>query len=303
VKGKFLIVIVGPTAVGKTSLAIQLAMQFQTSVVSADARQIFKELEIGTAKPSLVELQEVRHHLINTHSIHDDFNAGTFAALSEQVINELFQAHDYVILCGGSGLYIKALLSGFDNIPEVPKEIREEIIQSFQQNGLEWLQNEVMDVDKEFYRTTDISNPQRLMRALEVFRAVGEPISTFKSTPKKELPYGVIKIGLNVDREELYQRIDKRMDDMIAIGLFDEAKGLYQHKNLNALQTVGYSEIFGFMDGDYDKAEAIRLLKRNSRRYAKRQLTWFNSDKEITWFRPDDYDSILKFIKEKSTIL
>ena len=264
---------------------------------------MFKELEIGTAKPSLVELQEVRHYFINTHSIHDNFNAGMFAAQSEQIMNELFQTNDFVVLCGGSGLYIKALLSGFDSVPQVPREIREEVIAEYQQNGLIGLQRVVMDVDPEFYKSVDRSNPQRLMRALEVFRACGEPFSSFKSTPKKSLPYNVIKIGLSFDREELYQRIDKRMDDMIVAGLFEEAKKFYQYKNLNALRTVGYWEIFDCLDGNYDKTEAIRLLKRNSRRYAKRQLTWFSSDKEITWFRPDDYELILHFIKEKSTIL
>ena len=295
---KFLIAIVGPTAVGKTQVAIQLAKEYRTSIISSDARQIFKELVIGTAKPSSVELQDVRHYFINTHSILDDFNAGLFAAQSEQIINELFKTNDVVVLCGGSGLYIKALLSGFDSIPEVSSEIREEIILEYRQNGLMWLQREVMYIDPEFYNTADQSNPQRLMRALEVFRSSGEPFSSFKSTPAKSLPYRVIKIGLNLDREELYQRIDKRMDKMIEAGLFEEAEKFYQYKNLNALRTVGYSEIFDFIDGRYDKNEAIRLLKRNSRRYAKRQLTWFKSDQELTWFHPDAYQAILTFIKK-----
>lgn len=284
-------------------MAIRLAKHFGTEIISADARQVFKELEIGTAKPSPLELQEVRHHLINTHSIHDNFNAGTFAALSERIIDQLFQTHDHIILCGGSGLYIKALLSGLDNIPEVPMKIRQEIISEYQENGLEWLQNEVNSVDADFYKNADVSNPQRLMRALEVFRATGEPFSSYKSAPQKELYYQVIKVGLNLHRDLLYQRIDQRMDNMIAAGLFEEAKSFYPYKYLNALQTVGYSEIFDFLDGVFDKDEAIRLLKRNSRRYAKRQLTWFNNDKEITWFHPDEYESILKFVTEKSTIL
>jgi tRNA dimethylallyltransferase len=298
VEDKTLIAIVGPTAVGKTALAIQLALHFKTEIVSADARQVFQEMNIGTAKPSSDELLTVKHHFINSHSIHENFNAGIFAEQAEKVIHDLFKTHDKIILCGGSGLYIKALLHGFDEMPEVPTTVRQSVIEEYEKNGLEWLQQSVLKSDPDYYEAADKQNPQRLMRALEVFRATGNPFSTFRNEVKKNLPYHVIKIGLNLDRDELYARIDKRMETMIASGLFEEAEKLYPFRNLNALQTVGYSEIFDFMDGKYDKEEAIRLLKRNSRRYAKRQLTWFVRDKEVQWFRPSEFERIEKYIKE-----
>jgi tRNA dimethylallyltransferase len=284
-------------------MAIRLALHFQTEIVSADARQIFKELNIGTAKPTDHELAMVKHHFINSHSIHDDFNAGAFAMQAEGLIKSLFDTHSYVILCGGSGLYVKSLLSGFDEMPDVPQEVRETVIKDYQKNGLEWLQQAVMAVDPVYYYPADKQNPQRLMRALEIFRAAGKPFSSFRLEKKKELPFSVIKIGLNLDRADLYSRIDQRMDAMVAAGLFDEAAALYPKRGLNALQTVGYQEIFDFMDGKYNRDEAIRLLKQSSRRYAKRQLTWFNKDQEIKWFHPKDYDAIVPFIQEKSTNL
>lgn len=295
--------IVGPTAVGKTAVAVRLATQFDTSIVSADARQVFKELVIGTAKPSEDELKKAKHYFVDSHSIHDDFNAGTFAERAEELLSRLFKTSDKVILCGGSGLYIKALLNGFDAIPDVPKEVRQSIIKEYEGNGLAWLQAAVLEADPDFYDVADKQNPQRLMRALEVFKASGQPFSSFKSNPRKDLPFNVIKVGLELPRPELYERIEKRMDDMIASGLFEEAQELYSLRHLNALQTVGYQEIFDFMDGKYNKDEAIRLLKRNSRRYAKRQFTWFKSDSEIKWFHPADYFGIEKFIMEKSAIL
>ena len=293
----------GPTAVGKTKVAIDLAKHFETSVISADARQVYKELVIGTAKPTPQELQKVKHYFIDTHSIKENFNAGMFGEQAEKLMYEIFQKHDWLILCGGSGLYIKALLEGFDNMPKVTSEIRDSIIGEYESKGLAWLQGAVMKADPEFYESVDKSNPQRLIRALEVFRSSGEPFSAFKTSARKTLPFEVIKIGLELERAELYSRIDKRMDEMIKSGLFDEARSLYMYRDLNALQTVGYSEIFDFIDGLYDKEEATRLLKRNSRRYAKRQLTWFNADREITWFHPNDYQAILNFIREKSSIL
>jgi len=295
--------VVGPTAVGKTGLSIRLAQHFKTEIISADARQVFRELKLGTAKPANEELSLAKHHFINSHSIHDDFNAGAFSLQAEDLMQNLFEKDDKIILCGGSGLYIKALLHGFDDIPEVPLPVRQTIIADYEKYGLEWLQQSVMQADPDYYYPSDKLNPQRLMRALEVFKASGKPFSSFMGERKKKLPFGVIKIGLNIERKELYAQIDKRMDDMIASGLFQEAAELYPYRNLNALQTVGYTEIFDFMDGKYDKDEAVRLLKRNSRRYAKRQLTWFNNDDEINWFHPKDYEAIVQFIQEKSTIL
>jgi tRNA dimethylallyltransferase len=282
---KKLIAIVGPTAVGKTAVAIELAERLKTEIISADSRQIFKEMEIGTAKPSAEELARVKHHFINIKSIEEQYDAGQYGREALELVNQLFVKFDRLILCGGSGLYVKALLEGFDEMPEIAEGVREKIIQEYNFNGLEWLQKEVEKVDPEYFSEVDVKNPQRLMRALELYRASGKPLSVLRKKQKKELPFEVIKIGLELPREELYQRIDGRMDAMIAQGLFEEASRLHNRKELNALQTVGYKEIFGFMDGEYDREEAVRLLKRNSRHYAKRQLTWFKKDRGIEWCR------------------
>lgn len=296
--GKKLIVIVGPTAVGKTALAIHVAQEFQTEIISADSRQIYKELTIGTAKPNEAELREVPHHFINSHSISEDYDAARFGEEALLKIYSLFENHDFVVVCGGSGLYIKALLEGFDDIPEVPDAIRDQLIDEFETKGLLWLQNKMRELDPEHFKTIDQKNPMRLMRALEVKLATGKSISEFQKKVTKELPFKVVKIGLEMERAKLYERIDARMDEMIAIGLFEEAEQLRPFKNKNALQTVGYQEIFDFMDTQYDREEAIRLLKRNSRRYAKRQLTWFKRDEEIKWFNPEDSKSITAYISK-----
>jgi tRNA dimethylallyltransferase len=288
VQDKKLVVIVGPTASGKTALAIDLALRWNTEIISADSRQIYKELEIGTAKPTDQELNLVKHYFINTHSVEDSYNAAQFGADAEVLILQLFQKHNYVIVCGGSGLYLKALLEGFDEMPDVPAKIRDQIVAGYQEKGLIWLQAEVKQKDPDYFETVDVQNPQRLMRALEVFAATGKPFSAWRKKSKRVLPYSVIKAGLDLNRDKLYERIDARMDQMIANGLFEEAAKFYQKKHLNALQTVGYQEIFDFMDGVYDKEEAIRLLKRNSRHYAKRQLTWFKRDAEVQWFKSSD---------------
>jgi tRNA dimethylallyltransferase len=293
---KKLVVIAGPTAVGKTSVAIQVAKHYHTEIISADSRQIFKELEIGTAKPSATELARVKHHFINTHSIAEDYNAGAYGRDALRVIHELFRKHDTLILCGGSGLYIKAVLEGFDQMPEVPEVIREKLIQHYHQQGLPWLQEKLREVDPTYYEVVDIQNPHRLIRALELFEVSGQPMHVLRAKKKMEHEFEIIKIGLNLDREELYQRIDVRMEAMIEAGLFEEAEGFYPQRNLNALQTVGYTEIFDFMEGKYDREEAIRLLKRNSRRYAKRQLTWFTRDEEMHWFKPDQIEEMIKLI-------
>lgn len=295
--GKKLIVIVGPTAVGKTGVAIQVADHFHTEIVSADSRQIYKELTIGTAKPSEVELQQVPHHFINTHSIHNEYNAAQFAEEALALIYKLFEKHDYLIICGGSGLYVKALLEGFDDIPEVADEVRDQLIEEFEDKGLLWLQNKMRELDPGYFQKIDQKNPVRLMRALEVKLSTGKSISSFQTITKKEHPFSIVKIGLELDRAELYKRIDERMDQMIALGLFEEAHQLVPHRNLNALQTVGYREIFEYLDGKYDREEAVRLLKRNSRRYAKRQVTWFKRDEEIVWFRPDQFNELLSVIQ------
>lgn len=294
---KKLIVIVGPTAVGKTALAIHVAKEFHTEIISADSRQIYRELTIGTAKPNEAELQEVHHHFINSHSIIQDFDAATFGEEALALIYKIFETHDFLVVCGGSGLYIKALLEGFDDIPEVPDRVRDQLIEDFETKGLLWLQNKMRELDPEHLQKIDQKNPMRLMRALEVKLATGQSISTFQKQVVKDLPFKIVKMGLELDRAKLYERIDQRMDEMIGQGLFDEAKELYPFKVKNALQTVGYQEIFDFMDGQYDREEAVRLLKRNSRRYAKRQLTWFKRDEQIRWFKPSEVTAIDEFIR------
>ena len=294
---KKLIVIVGPTAVGKTGLALQLAGHFHTEIISADSRQIYRELAIGTAKPTEAELTQVTHHFINSHSIHENYDANQFGEEALALIHKLFERYDYLVVCGGSGLYIKALLEGFDDIPEVADDVRDQLIEEFENKGLLWLQNKMRELDPEHFQSIDQKNPVRLMRALEVKMATGKSISSFRTSKKKEHLFKIVKIGLELDRAELYKRIDARMDSMIQQGLFEEAQQLYSYKDLNALQTVGYREIFEYLDGQYDKEEAVRLLKRNSRRYAKRQLTWFKRDEEIVWFKPDLVDDIKSVIQ------
>ena len=288
-----LIVLVGPTAVGKTGIAIRLAKHFRTEVISADSRQVFREMEIGTAKPSVEELSAVPHHFINSRSISQACDAGTYSAEAREMLDKIFDRNPIAVLCGGSGLYIKAVLEGFDHYPSIPAQIRDDIIGEFESQGLPWLQQEISTNDPEYFEVVDRNNPQRLMRALEVIRFTGKPFSGFHKKERKVLPFEVVKIGLTLDREILYQRIDSRMDEMIAKGLFEEAKALFPQRNLPALQTVGYQEIFDFLNGKHDREEAIRLLKRNTRHYAKRQLTWFTKDKEIRWFSPDDWEGIL----------
>ena len=279
-----LIVIAGPTGVGKTALAIEMAIRFKTEIISADSRQIFREMNIGTAKPSQAELLAVRHHFINSHSIQDQYDAAQFGRDALSVIQQLFLTHNIVILCGGSGLYIKGVCEGFDDIPEVSEEIRNDLIDEFERKGLPWLQQKMAELDADYFRVIDQQNPHRLIRALEVKIGTGQSITSFQNKVRPDHDFDIIKIGLTLERETLYQRIDGRMDKMIEAGLFNEAQELYPYRNLPALQTVGYQEIFDYINGKSDREETIRLLKRNSRRYAKRQLTWFNRDKEFKWF-------------------
>lgn len=297
-----LLVLVGPTAVGKTAVAIQLATHFQTEVVSADSRQVYREMEIGTAKPSAEDRAAVRHHMVDSRSVTEDIDAGSYAEEAMAAIREIFQTHDYAVLCGGSGLYIKALLEGFDDMPDVPPAVREAVTSEYRLHGLEALQKELLAKDPDYYEAVDRKNPQRLMRALEVIRHTGNPFSSYRRKEQRVLPFDVVKIGLELDREELYRRIDQRMDDMIAAGLFEEAERLFPLRHLPALQTVGYQEIFGFLEGRYDRDEGVRLLKRNSRRYAKRQLTWFRRDPEIRWFHPGAIEDMVMYCTSKTSI-
>lgn len=297
---KRLIVVAGPTAVGKTDVAIKLARHFHTEVISADARQLYKELGVGVAKPTAEQLASVKHHFISSHSIHQDYNAADYGEEALAVIKNLFERYDNVILCGGSGLYIKAVLEGFDDAPEIDKSIRAKIIEDLKQKGLSWLQEEVKQRDPEYFDIVDQKNPHRLMRALEISVGTGKKMSDWRKQSKRDLDFRVVKIGVTLPIEQLYDRINKRMDQMIDEGLFEEAKELYPHRDLQALQTVGYREIFAFMDHAYDRAEAVRLLKRNTRHYAKRQMTWFRKDTEIVWLQPDEWNEIVNVASDST---
>lgn len=295
----FLLVIAGPTAVGKTLLCVNLAHELQAEIISADSRQFFKELSIGTAKPTREEMKGVPHHFIDFISIDQEFSAGKFESATLALLPKLFKKNNLVLMTGGSGLYIQAVCQGMNDVPEVDLSFRKELYKELEIHGLKLLLEELKVKDPEYFNSVDHNNPQRVVRALEVCRGIGKPYSSFRSDYKIKRNFELIKIGLNRDRQELFARIDQRMDEMVEAGLFEEASKFYEKRHVNALKTVGYKEVFGYLDGTYDKTEAIRLLKRNTRRYAKRQLTWFNKDPEFTWFHPDDFDEILTFIQKK----
>lgn len=297
-KNKTVFIVVGPTAAGKTSLAIELAKYFKTEVISADSRQCFKELNIGVARPSAEELKTVTHHFVASHSIHDDLNAGIFEEYALQKAEKLFQTHDILIMAGGSGLYIKVFEEGMDEIPKVSEELRERIIAEYENNGLEWLQKKIQHKDPGFYGTGEIKNPQRLMRALEVAESTGRSILEFRKGKKQKRDFAIIKIGLELTKEELYRNINARVDKMIEGGLVDEVKRLLPDRNLKALQTVGYSEIFDYLDGKTSLGRAVELIRKNTKQYAKRQLTWFKKDKQIKWFRQPDVEEIKMYLHD-----
>ncbi|MDB4037092.1 tRNA (adenosine(37)-N6)-dimethylallyltransferase MiaA [Polaribacter sp.] len=279
-----LITIVGPTAIGKTALSIQLANAFNASIISCDSRQFFKEMTIGTAVPNTKELAAAKHYFIQNRSVFDSYNVGEFERDTLEKLEVLFKENPIQIMVGGSGLYVDAVLNGLDYFPEVAPEIRETLLLKLEKEGIEVLQKQLKELDVETYNLIAIDNPHRIMRALEVCIGSGIPYSTFKNKPKKPRNFKSIKIGLNADRQIIYNRINQRVDAMIDNGLIEEAKTLYVHKELNALQTVGYRELFSFFDGNFTKEFAISEIKKNSRRFAKRQLTWFKRDENILWF-------------------
>lgn len=301
----FLIVIVGATAVGKTDLAIRLAQYFDTEIISADSRQCYQEMNIGTAKPSKEELSLVRHHFVNSHSIQTEYNAGLFEKDVLQLLPILFAQKQAVVMVGGSGMYVKAVCEGLDDMPTIHSDSRAILQKELDLYGLNYLLDELKSKDSVYYESVDKANPQRIMRALEVIRATNLPYSSFRknnrqeASNKKQRDFQCIKIGLERPREELYARIDKRMDTMLEEGLLNEAENMYPFCQLNALQTVGYKEIFDFIEKRQDWAETVRLLKRNSRHYAKRQLTWFRADEQIQWFAANQFEEILAYIKNK----
>ncbi|MBX2931322.1 MAG: tRNA (adenosine(37)-N6)-dimethylallyltransferase MiaA [Chitinophagaceae bacterium] len=290
------IIIVGPTAVGKTALAIQVAQHFHTKIISADSRQCFKELTIGVAKPSVDELQQVEHFFINSHAIHQNINAATFENYALEKVNDIFKHQPIAVMVGGTGLYIKAFCEGLDLIPDIPKNIRDVLITQYNEKGLEWLQQQVKGKDAAFWKIAEQQNPQRLMRALEVITFTGKSITTFRKGTQLQRPFNIVKIGLELEREELYDSINKRVDVMMQNGLLDEVKQLLPYEQLNALQSVGYKELFDYLHNKYSLQEAINEIKKNTRHYAKRQLTWFKKDDTIQWFQPQQTKEILQFI-------
>ncbi|MFQ3181332.1 MAG: tRNA dimethylallyltransferase [Polaribacter sp.] len=292
-----LITIVGPTAIGKTALSITLANTFNTSIISCDSRQFFKEMTIGTAVPEPEELDAATHYFIQNRSIFEAYNVGAFERDALEKLEELFKENPIQIMVGGSGLYIDAVLRGLDYFPEVEQEIREDLALKLEKNGIEALQQQLKELDLETYNTIALDNPHRIMRALEICIGTQIPYSTFKNKPKKPRNFNSIKVGLNTDRDVIYDKINQRVDSMMSKGLLEEAKNLYAHKNLNALQTVGYRELFSFFDGSFTKEFAISEIKKNTRRFAKRQLTWFKRDESILWF-----DAIADLTTIKDTI-
>lgn len=293
---KTVIIITGPTAVGKTVLSIQLAQLFNTSIISADSRQCFKELNIGVAKPNVEELATVPHYFINSHSIHDKVDAVLFEAYAFQAVNEIFQTHDVAVMVGGTGMYIKAFCEGLDAIPEVDEAIQKEVREQYQLKGLEWLQTAVAAEDPEYYNTGETQNPQRMMRALEVKRSSGKSIRSFQNKTVAQRDFNIIKIGLELPRNELTKRIDHRVDIMMQHGLLDEVKSLQPYQHLNALQTVGYKELFEYISGNISLDKAVEQIKINTRQYAKRQMTWFKKDAEIKWFNAFEEKKIIEYL-------
>ena len=296
---KTCIVIVGPTAVGKTSLAIALAQYFKTEIISADSRQCYRELNIGVATPSVEQLQQVKHYFIQSHSIHDEVNAAVFENYALDAVHSIFQHHDFAIVAGGTGLYVKAFCEGLDEIPAIDEKTRQQIIQQYNAKGLPWLQEQVSVKDPLYFSAGEIQNPQRLMRALEVVLSTGRSIRSFQRQQPQERNFRIIKTGLELPREQLYQQVNHRVDEMIKQGLVDEVKGLYQLRQLNALQTVGYSELFEWLGEKISLEEAIEEIKMNTRRYAKRQMTWFKKDADIEWFHPFAFDTLKNYIADK----
>ncbi|RPG34502.1 MAG: tRNA (adenosine(37)-N6)-dimethylallyltransferase MiaA [Muricauda sp. TMED12] len=297
---KVLLAVVGPTAIGKTALGIQLAKHFDTEIISADSRQFFKEMEIGTAAPSTEELNEVPHHFIQHKSIFEPYSVGDFEKEAILLLNDLYQKKDVAVMVGGSGLYVDAVISGLDEFPEVDPHIRETLNQELEKNGLELLQKELKQRDPEYYKTVDLENPHRLIRALEVCRATDKPYSSFLNQRKPERPFKSLYIGIDAPREVVYDRINTRVDFMMEAGLFEEVKKLYSHKKLNALQTVGYKELFEYIDGKCSLEFAISEIKKNTRRFAKRQLTWLRKNESILWVPYDGKpEKVLQMVTDR----
>lgn len=292
-----LIVIGGPTGSGKSALAVEIAKHFGAPIISTDSRQVYRNMAIGTAQPTEDELKAVHHYFIADREVEDDFNCGRYEVEALTLLDKLFAEHKYVVAVGGSGLYIQALCSGMDSLPEADEQLREELKQRLESEGLAPLVEELRRLDPKYVEVVDTCNPARVMRALEVCISTGRPYSEQRSGSVAERPFHIIKIATDMPRDILYERINRRVDIMVEDGLIEEVRNLYPKRTLNALQTVGYRELFDHFDGKCSMEEAIELIKRNSRRYAKRQMTWFRRDEEFAWFSPSDFDAIIEHIK------
>jgi len=293
-----LVAVLGPTAIGKTSLSIQLAKTFEAEIISADSRQLFKELSIGTAKPSSDEQMMATHHFIDHLSIQQEYNASTFEKEALTFLEQYFEKKDLAILCGGSGMYVNALLNGFDEkLPSAEPKLRRELNEQLKNRGIESLQAELKSLDPVFYAQVDLNNSKRLIRAIEICKISGVPYSSLRLGVRKDRPFHIIKVGLEMSRSALYERINQRVDKMMVAGLLDEVKSVNQYRDHNALNTVGYRELFPYLDGEISLEKAVDQIKVNSRRYAKRQISWFKRDKEIKWFEPSQKKEIIQYIR------
>lgn len=299
-KDKYLITVVGPTAIGKTAMAIKLALHFNTEIISSDSRQFYKEMHIGTAVPSEEELASAPHHFIQHKSIFDTYSVGKFERDAIKKLKELFKKHDVVIMAGGSGLYVNAVINGLDDFPAIDNSVREKLNLELKEQGIISLQEKLKKSDPEQYKKMDTENPQRLIRALEICIGTGKPYTSFLKKKEIARDFKSIKVGLTADREVIYDRINRRVDTMISEGLIDEANALYEYRDLNALQTVGYKELFSHFSGDADLDFAVSEIKKHTRRFAKRQLTWFKKDDSILWF---DYTTPLQQVLDKLPVV
>lgn len=297
-KTKLLVVIAGPTAVGKTELTIRLAKHFKAEIISADSRQFYKGMSIGTAAPTSTELFEIKHHFISNLDLNNYYNVSIYEQQALQLIESLHLNNDIVFVVGGSGLYINALCHGIDDLPDADIILRNKLNEEYLSNGLEWLQKEVQLIDPEYYKIVDRKNPKRLLRALEVCQSTGKTYTELRTSTIRERPFKILKIALNISREVLFERINIRVDNMIEQGLINEVQNLSPFKNLNSLNTVGYKEIFDYLDHKVDLAQAVENIKTNTRRYAKRQITWFKKDPEFHWYEPNNTIEIIKLITQ-----
>ena len=292
---KTCIVIAGPTAVGKTALAVDIARHFSTAIISADSRQCYRELNIGVAKPSAAELAQVHHYFVDSHSVHDNVSAADFEKYALEAAARIFEHSDVAVMTGGTGLYIRAFCEGMDPIPPVEEAIRKQVTEAYALHGIQWLQEEIRTADPDFFEKGEMQNPQRMMRALEVKRSSGQSILSYQTNAKVKRDFNIIRVALELPREGLYERINRRVDEMMAAGLANEVKSLLPYQSLNALQTVGYRELFAYHEGEISLSRAVELIKQHTRHYAKRQMTWFKKDPAFSWYAPQ-YDVLLNGI-------